>query len=95
MVGALSKQETFPKFPKESELDEANEPHENLKIVERDLQRISEWQEKTKKILQELLENSPKYPDTVGGMYPVEVQIYACDVDEFVEKVKQFLEALK
>jgi len=49
----MSKQEAFPPFPEESELDEANEPHENLKIVERDLQRISEWREKTKKILRE------------------------------------------
>ena len=59
------------------------------------IEKEDEFFEALAKQLRELLENIPKYPDTVGGMYPVEVQMYACDVDEFVEKVKQVLEALE
>ena len=63
----MSKQEAFPPFPEESELDEANEPHENLKIVERDLQRISEWREKTKKTLREKITDIESYNDYCGS----------------------------
>ena len=42
---------SLEKFPEETELDEANEPHESLKIVQRDRQKMSEWREKTKKQL--------------------------------------------
>ena len=86
----MSKQEGFPPFPK-FYLYRCDEKESFILA----LKAFEEWREKTKKTLRELLENSPKYPDDVGGMYPVEVQMYACDVDEFVEKVKQFLEALK
>jgi len=90
----MSKQEAFPPFPSFFEIckEERGDWTSARKIWKR---KVDEWRVKTKKTLRELLENSPKYPDDVGGMYPVEVQMYACDVDEFVEKVKQFLEALK
>jgi len=55
---------------------------------------FEEWRVDTAEKLQKLLDDSPKYPDDVGGMYPYEIQMYSKDVDEFVAKVKKLLEAL-
>jgi len=56
--------------------------------------KYEEWRRKTRKQLQETVDNLPKYPDDVGGMYPYEIQMYSAEVDKVFEKLKELLEAL-
>ena len=62
------------------------------------IQYIRDWETFAEKMvveLEKLIQESPIYPDDVGGMYPYEIQMYSADVDNFVKKVKEVLEALQ
>jgi len=57
--------------------------------------KVLVFHEKTRKQLQKVVENLPKYPDDVGGMYPYEIQMYSAEVEKVFAKLKEFLESLK
>jgi len=57
--------------------------------------KIEVWRRKTRKQLQETVNNLPKYPDDVGGMYSYEIQMYSAEVDKVFEKLKGLLEAFE
>jgi hypothetical protein len=56
---------------------------------------FEKWRGDTAQKLRELVENLPKYPDDVGGMYPYEIQMYSADVAKVFAKIREFLEAFE